>query len=181
MDILFTSARYKNNLIIMGNMCCNCNLNSNVVSVSTLWWSITVAVGVTILISWVLFHHLIFKKKLYPKFCQRFENAIEWVGYWLQRLWYAFLFIGSTVYVILNYEQCCDLTFTSSFNGFNVIFVFWLILLILPLFERFEGFGVNIKLRHQNKKSVQAANNAMGQLMNVDELETLHKNGGTNE
>lgn len=181
MDILFTSARYKNNLIIMGNMCCNCNLNSNVVSVSTLWWSITVAIGVTILISWVLFHHLLFKKKLYPKFCQRFENAIEWVGYWLQRLWYAFLFIGSTVYVILNYEQCCDLTFTSSFNGFNVIFVFWLILLILPLFERFEGFGVNIKFKRQSETAAKAMNKAFDELLDVEKLDELHKSSGNEQ
>lgn len=85
------------------------------------------------------------------------------------------------IYIYFNFEKCSNLTFTSKFNGFNVIFLFWLVLLILPLFENFEGFGVNIKLRRQNKKSVQAANNAMGQLMNVDELETLHKNGGTNE
>ena len=162
-------------------MCNHCNVNTDMVSVSTLCWSIISAVCITLLLSWLIFHHFLFKKKDYPKFCQRLDNTIEWIGYWPQRLWYAFLFIGSTVYIFLNFGQCSNLTFTSDFNGENVIFVFWLILLILPLFERFEGFGVNIKLRHQNKKSVQAANNAMGQLMNVDELEALHKNGGTNE
>ena len=57
-------------------MCCNCNLNSNVVSVSTLWWSITVAIGVTILISWVLFHHLLFKKLKTHQNRMRFFNDI---------------------------------------------------------------------------------------------------------
>lgn len=151
------------------------------VSVSTLCWSIFFAIVLTGIISWFIFHHLFFKKKDYPHLCQRCGHLVEWSGYWLQRLWYAFLFIGSTIYLCSNFEQCKDLTFTSNFNGDNVIFVFWLILIILPLFDKFEGFGVNIKLRRQNKKSVQAANNAMGQLMNVDELEALHKNGSTNE
>ena len=166
----------------MKGMCCRCNLNLDVVPVSTLWWSVTFAICITILISWTIFHLLIFKKRVYPALCQRCENAIEWIGYWLQRLWYAFLFIGSTIYIYFNFDQCSNLTFTSNFNGDNVIFVFWLILLILPLFEKFEGFGVNIKLKRQNDVSSKAANNAMRELMNVDDLNVLHsKNGGVNE
>lgn len=161
---------------------CYCNINENMVSVTTLCWSVIFAIGLTFVISWLFFHHLLFKKKDYPKFCQRVEYLVEWLGYWLQRLWYAFLFIGSTIYLFFNFEQCSKLTFTSDFNGDNVIFVFWLILLILPLFERFEGFGVNIKLKRQNDISSKAANNAMGNPMNVDELNVLHnKNGGANE
>ena len=165
----------------MKDMCNHCNVNTDMVSVSALCWSIISAVCITLLLSWFFFHHFLFKKKDYPKFCQRLDNTIEWIGYWLQRLWYAFLFIGSTIYIYINFEQCSNLTFTSDFNGDNVIFVFWLILLILPLFERFEGFGVNIKLKRQNDISSKAANKAMGQLMNATELETLYKNGGTNE
>lgn len=166
----------------MKGMCNHCNVNTDMVSVSALCWSIISAVCITLLLSWLIFHHFLFKKKDYPKFCQRLDNTIEWIGYWLQRLWYAFLFIGSTIYIYLNFEQCSNLTFTSDFNGDNVIFVFWLILLILPLFERFEGFGVNIKLKRQNDVSSKAANNAMRELMNVDDLNVLHsKNGGANE
>ena len=166
----------------MRGMCCHCNLNSDVIPVSTLWWSVASVICITILISWIVFHHLLFKKSVYPTLCQRCENAIEWIGYWLQRLWYAFLFIGSTIYIYFNFEQCSNLTFTSKFNGFNVIFLFWLVPLILPLFERFEGFGVNIKLKRQNDVSSKAANNAMRELMNVDDLNVLHsKNGGANE
>lgn len=164
-------------------MCPYCNINTEMIPVSTVYWIVVGSVLVTFIISWFLFHHLWFKKTSYPKFCKRMENSIEFLGYWLQRLWYAILFVGSSIYLFIHFDECRDLTFTPKFNGFNVIFVFWLILLILPLFEKFEGFGVNLKLNRQNKISTDAASKAMDStdIMSVEELDQMHRKGGNDE
>lgn len=164
-------------------MCPHCNSSTLIVSTSTLLWIIVATIIVTCLVSWFFFHHLCFKRNTYPKFCQRLEQCVETIGYWLQRLWYAILFIGSTIYLVFHFEECRNLTFTPQFNGFNVIFVFWLILLILPLFEKFEGFGVNLKLKQQNKISTDAATRAMdsNDIMSAEQLDQLHREGGSHE
>ena len=76
-------------------------------------------------------------------------------------------------------EQCMDLTFSTAFNGKNVIFIFWLGLLLLPLFEKFEIFGISLKIKRQTEVSINAINNE--RIMDADELDQLHRNGGQNE
>lgn len=66
--------------------------------------------------------------------------------------WYVLVFVVTTVYVIMNFCDCIDLSFTEDFNGKNLLFLFWLLLIILPMFESFEGFGISIKKRKQEKK-----------------------------
>lgn len=48
-----------------------------------------------------------------------------------------------------------SLKFSADFNGYNTIFIFWLVLLIIPLFEKFEVSGFSIKTR---KKKAQELN-----------------------
>lgn len=76
-----------------------------------------------------------------------------------------------------------DLTFSTAFNGKNVIFIFWLGLLLLPLFEKFEIFGISLKIKRQTEVSINAAYNAINneRIMDADELDQLHRNGGQNE
>ena len=80
-------------------------------------------------------------------------------------------------------EQCMDLTFSTAFNGKNVIFIFWLGLLLLPLFEKFEIVGISLKIKRQTEVSINAAYNAINneRIMDADELDQLHRNGGQNE
>ena len=76
-----------------------------------------------------------------------------------------------------------DLTFYTAFIGKNVIFIFWLGLLLLPLFEKFEIFGISLKIKRQTEVSINAAYNAINneRIMDADELDQLHRNGGQNE
>ena len=68
---------------------------------------------------------------------------------WLRKLWYMILLSISTPYVILNFEEIVQFQFFTEFNGKNLIFLVWIILLIVPLFESFEGFGITIKRAQQ--------------------------------
>lgn len=65
--------------------------------------------------------------------------------------WYMLVFLATTIYVLANFEVCIDLSFTEDFNGNNLIFLFWLVLIIFPMFESFEGFGISVKKRKQEK------------------------------
>ena len=65
--------------------------------------------------------------------------------------WYVLVFLVTTIYVLSNFKVCIDLSFTKDFNGNNLIFLFWLVLIIFPMFESFEGFGISIKKRKQKK------------------------------
>lgn len=66
--------------------------------------------------------------------------------------WYMLVFLATTIYVLANFKVCIDLSFTEDFNGNNLIFLFWLVLIIFPMFDSFEGFGISIKKRKQNKE-----------------------------
>lgn len=72
---------------------------------------------------------------------ETFEKTV----FWIQRLWYSFILLMATLFVCFNYDDCIDLSFTSAFNGKNLVFLFWLLLLIFPLFDSFEGFGIKFK------------------------------------
>lgn len=65
--------------------------------------------------------------------------------------WYVLVFLVTTIYALSNFKVCIDLSFTEDFNGNNLIFLFWLVLIIFPMFESFEGFGISIKKRKQKK------------------------------
>ena len=66
--------------------------------------------------------------------------------------WYMLVFFATTIYVLVNFKICIDLSFTEDFNDNNLIFLFWLVLIIFPMFDSFEGFGISIKKRKQNKE-----------------------------
>ena len=66
--------------------------------------------------------------------------------------WFMLIFLVTTIYVLANFKVCLDLSFTEDFNGNNLIFLFWLVLIIFPMFDSFEGFGISIKKRKQNKE-----------------------------
>ena len=89
--------------------------------------------------------------------------------------WFMLIFLVTTIYVLANFKVCIDLSFTEDFNGNNLIFLFWLVLIIFPMFDSFEGFGISIKKRKQNKEedflTTEYHNN----------LTHAHKKGGKHE
>ena len=75
-------------------------------------------------------------------------KIIEWLDihvrgiFWIRKLWYLVLLVLSTWYVLSNFEDIVCSYMLYLFNGNSLIFIVWIILLILPLFDYFEGFGV---------------------------------------
>lgn len=94
----------------------------------------------------------------------------------LSNNWYWLLIVVSTTFVIINWSDCANFTFFDEFNGFNLVFVLWMILLILPLFDKLEIMGVNMKLNIQNKESQKAMQDAInGSITSLAELESIKK------
>lgn len=48
---------------------------------------------------------------------------------------YSILVALSTLFVFFNWNSCVNMQFFSSFNGYNIIFIVWIVLLILSLFK----------------------------------------------
>ena len=119
--------------------------------------------------------YLLFSEK--SRRAKKITQMIEGLAYWLQRLWYAIIFMASGIFVVINFDVCIQLSFTRNFNGYNVVFLFFLFLMLLPLFDRFEGFGINLKRRNQNRESAQAAIKAMDldNILSIDDLKKLNK------
>ena len=61
--------------------------------------------------------------------------------YWIKKAWYVLLLALSTIYVSCNFNTLVTQCFVCQFNGNSLIFILWLILLFLPLFNSIEGYG----------------------------------------
>jgi len=55
--------------------------------------------------------------------------------------WYVAVFIFLTVYVIVNRCVVADFTFFTEFDGMNLLFIIWVIMLLLPCLGNFEISG----------------------------------------
>ncbi len=76
---------------------------------------------------------------------------------WIRRIWYIILLIGTSIYVFKNFSELTNFTFFNQFNGKNLIFILWLILVLMPLFDNFEGFGIRFNT-HKMRKSNESLN-----------------------
>lgn len=79
-----------------------------------------------------------------PYMFRMIVSAIKWLWCHIILLWYCVLLGLSTWFVICNFQEITTFTFFEEFNGKNLIFILWLLLLILPLVRHFEGFGMKV-------------------------------------
>ena len=84
-------------------------------------------------------------KEKCPKFIKKVLELM------LKHWWYVFLLIISSIYVFIYRNDISQLT---ELNAQNLIFILWLVLLVLPLFESFEGFGVRVSRNKIDQKQL---------------------------
>lgn len=93
---------------------------------------------------------------------------------WIVKVWYIILVVGGGFYVIKNFEGLSTTCFYDTFDGNSIIFLLWLVLLIIPFFDSFEGFGVKIhKHRIKEDKELNQLSQDVMQKGNSNELEEL--------
>ncbi len=110
---------------------------------------------------------------------ERLDSELNWI----KKVWYIILVITTSIYVFYNFSDLVSFTFFEKFNGKNLIFIVWIVLLLLPLFDNFEGFGIRFT-RHAQKVS-RASKEIADELLNnpnkdveelKKELENISKN-----
>jgi len=70
---------------------------------------------------------------------------------WIKKIWFIVLLTSTSLYVFCNFSEVISFTLFDDFEGDNLIFLLWLVLLMFPLFDSFEGFGLKIR-SHQERK-----------------------------
>ncbi len=89
--------------------------------------------------------------------CNKVKNAVNSLSVskvikLVSKLWYFIVLIASTTYVVINFSAIKEFVFFSKFDGDNLIFVLWLFLLLLPLFDKMEIMGVGL---HRSKDATE--------------------------
>lgn len=72
--------------------------------------------------------------------------------YWMRKVWYVLLLVLSSVYVGLNFGQLVTQSYITQLNGNSLIFILWLILLVLPLFNSIEGYGFKLSMEREEQE-----------------------------
>lgn len=63
---------------------------------------------------------------------KRLKNEIKFHIY---EILYAALLTILSVYILNNWEICVTMTFFEQFDGNNILFLIWIVLLILPFYD----------------------------------------------
>lgn len=114
---------------------------------------------------------------------------------WYKRIWRLFIkyfydlfhvviFLALTVYVINNWNLCISMQFFSRFDGNNILFLVWIVIILLIIYE-VEGKGIKLRKRKQEKAQEAIDNakylytlNTMSQQLENDNILDIH---GTHE
>ena len=72
--------------------------------------------------------------------------------YWMRKIWYVLLLVLSSVYVGVNFCQLVTQNYITQLNGNSLIFILWLILLVLPLFNSIEGYGFKLSKEREEQE-----------------------------
>ena len=80
------------------------------------------------------------------------KEKVKSVLYWMRKVWYVLLLVLSSVYVGLNFYQLVTQSYITQLNGNSLIFILWLILLVLPLFNSIEGYGFKLSMEREEQE-----------------------------
>ena len=81
---------------------------------------------------------------------ERLDSELNWIT----KVWYVILLLVTTIYVIYNYDDIVEVSLLKQIDIRSLIVIVWLILLVLPLFESFEGFGVRVNRNRTDQKQL---------------------------
>lgn len=130
------------------------------ISTTTFLLSLFVAIVIGCLIGYCLHFGL-----------KNIKNRLKVLGlsfrYKLVDYWFGLILTAATIIVFVHFKECVALSFTADFNGMNLIFLFWLALLLFPMFESFEGFGISIKKRKYDKEKEAITSDFHAQILNA--------------
>lgn len=80
--------------------------------------------------------------------------------------------VSLSIYIYSHWELCISMQFFSSFDGNNILFLCWIVLIFLILY-RVEGKGIKVDRRKQEDKDKLA--NERNEYM-INQLMEIYKN-----
>lgn len=68
------------------------------------------------------------------------------------------VFVSLTIYVVENWKICVSMQFFSHFDGNNILFLVWILLILLIIYE-VEGKGIKLR-KHKQERDQEAIDKA---------------------
>ena len=81
-------------------------------------------------------------------------NKVESELHWIRKGWYIILLIFSSMYVLKNFDTFVTQCFICKFDGNSLIFVLWLLLVIMPLNNSIEGYGLKFNKEQAKQEEI---------------------------
>ncbi len=64
-----------------------------------------------------------------------FKRLIKWIKLRIYEILYIVLLAILSSYILINWKICVTMTFFEQFDGNNILFLIWIVLLILPFYD----------------------------------------------
>ena len=64
-----------------------------------------------------------------------FKRLVNWIKLRIYEVLYIVLLLILSAYILNNWEICVTMTFFEQFDGNNILFLIWIMLLILPFYD----------------------------------------------
>lgn len=96
-----------------------------------------------------------------------YKKAKNWIYKNAINIFHWFVIICLTAYVLAHWTACISMQFFNSFDGNNILFIAWLILIFLMIYD-IEGKGFKIS-RHKQKE-IQEKMDEINQLYNLETM-----------
>lgn len=79
-----------------------------------------------------------------------YKRLKSWISVYMYTILYAGLLAVLSWYILGNWEKCVSMQFFSRFDGNNILFLVWIILIILPFYD-IEGKEIRIHRKEKKK------------------------------
>ena len=97
-----------------------------------------------------------------------FKRLIKWIKLRIYEILYIVLLAILSSYILINWKICVTMTFFEQFDGNNILFLIWIVLLILPFYDvEAQGWKFRKKGIEDTRKLFEnAENNFMQERIN---------------
>lgn len=100
----------------------------------------------------------------------KLKRFFNWICKNIYSILHFLVFVGLTIYVILNWQLCISMQFFSKFDGNNILFIVWIALIFLMIYD-VEAKDIKLN-KHKMKEKYESAD----RLHTIDELLSQNKN-----
>lgn len=93
-----------------------------------------------------------------------FKRFTNWAKLRIYEILYILLLTTLSSYIVVNWEKCIAMKFFEQFDGNNILFLIWIVLLILPFYDiEAKGWKFHRKGIEDTRKQFENAENTFMQ------------------